>query len=63
MTKLEAVFEFEKDTKNTRRYSESLEGPPIIGTLYLQQWAAKRLGNGTLPARIRVVVTAEEATE
>ena len=60
--RLETTFVFEKDTKNTRRYVEDPDGPPIIGTLYLQQWAAKKLGGGTLPERLRVVITAEDVT-
>ena len=44
MDKLELTFKVEKDTKNTRRYQEDAsEGPPIIGTLYVQQWALRKL--------------------
>ena len=58
MDKLEAVFTVEKDTKRTRRYSEEPgDGPPIIGTLYVQQWALKQLAGGALPERVRMVVT------
>lgn len=57
--KLEAVFEFEKDTKNTRRYAEVLgDGLPIVNTIYIQQWALRQL-NGELPERVRVVITVE----
>ncbi len=60
MDKLQAVFTVEKDTKNTRRYKESdTNGAPIIGTLYVQQWALKKLGGGQLPERVRVTVTVE----
>jgi len=35
----EVYFEFEKDTKNKRRYQEITNGnPPIIQTLYLPKW-------------------------
>ena len=47
--KLELVFTVEKDTKNTRRYKEeATDGPPVIGTLYVQQWAPvlNRTGTG-----------------
>lgn len=58
MEKLELTFNFEKDTKNTRRYQEeALEGPQIIGTLYVQQWALRKLTGGDLPDRVRVTVT------
>ncbi len=44
MDKLELTFQVEKDTKNTRRYQEAAsDGPPIIGTLYVQQWALRTL--------------------
>ncbi|MBL7183243.1 MAG: hypothetical protein ISS50_02210 [Anaerolineae bacterium] len=44
MDKLELTFKVEKDTKNTRRYQEeATDGPPIIGTLYIQQWALRKL--------------------
>ena len=58
--KLDVTFKFEKDTKNTRRYTEDGDGPPVIGTLYLQQWAAKKLGGGKLPERVSVTVLVEE---
>ena len=38
----------ERETKNTIRFEEleNDEGnPPLIGTLYVQKWALKRLGN------------------
>jgi len=36
------VFQKEKETKNTVRYTEQPEQgkPPIIGTLYVQKWFA-----------------------
>lgn len=61
MEKLELTFQFEKDTKNTRRYQEeSADGPQIIGTLYVQQWALRKLTNGELPDRLKVTVTVEK---
>lgn len=59
MDKLEAIFENEKDTKNTRRYAEVPgDDPAICNTIYLQKAALERLGGGTMPERIKVVVTA-----
>ncbi|MBC7250085.1 MAG: hypothetical protein H5T62_07355 [Anaerolineae bacterium] len=55
--KLEATFVFEKDTKRTRRFAEDTNGPPIIGTLYVQQWALRQLTGGDLPNRVRVSIT------
>lgn len=51
----------EKETKNTVRFQE-VEGddPPVIGTLYLQKYALRRIGN---PARIVVTITAEGGTK
>ncbi len=61
MEKLELTFKYEKDTKNTRRYQEETgDGPPIIGTLYLQQWALRKLTGKDLPDRLRVTVTVNE---
>ena len=38
---VKASFELEKETKNTIRYAEKpVTGkPPIIGTIYIQNWA------------------------
>ena len=55
--KLETTFVFEKDTKRTRRFAEDTDGPPIIGTLYVQQWALRQLTGGNLPNRVQVTVT------
>jgi hypothetical protein len=61
MDELELTFKVEKDTKNTRRYQEEAgDGPPIIGTLYVQQWALRKLTGGDLPDRVRVTVTVEK---
>lgn len=35
--KLEAHFEFERETKNTFRFKEVGDTDPIIGTLYIQK--------------------------
>ena len=59
--KLELTFTVEKDTKNTRRYKEeATDGPPVIGTLYVQQWALRKLNDGSMPGRVRVTVTVDE---
>ncbi len=53
---IERAFEFEKETKNTLRYSEVAEGqPPVIGTLYVQKWALKGA-----PKRLKVTIEATE---
>ena len=39
-------FKRERETKNTVRFEEEVSDsgePPVIGTLYLQKWALKRL--------------------
>jgi len=49
-------FDKEKETKNTIRFSEreNEDGePPMIGILYLQKFAVKRLGD---PSVIEVVI-------
>lgn len=57
MDELEATFTTEKDTKNTRRYAEDIaDKPPIMGTAYIQQWALKQLGGGTMPDRIKITL-------
>ena len=62
MNKLELTFTVEKDTKNTRRYQEEAsDGPPIIGTLYVQQWALRKLSGGSLPDRLHLTVTVDES--
>jgi len=61
MDKLEATFALEKDTRRTRRYSEEMsDRPPVIGTIYIQQWALKQLAGGNLPDRVRVTVEVVE---
>jgi len=61
MDKLGLTFQVEKDTKNPRRYQEEAgDGPPVIGTLYVQQWALRKLTGGDLPDRVRVTVTVDK---
>lgn len=59
MATLKATFEVERETKNTIRFAE-VEGneAPIIGTLYVQKWAVKNLGDGEVK-RITVTIEAE----
>jgi hypothetical protein len=53
---LERLFQLEKETKNTLRYSEIVEGqPPIFGTIYVQKWALK----GT-PQKVKVTLDVEQ---
>lgn len=50
-----------KDTKNTQRYQEeATDGPPVIGTFYVQQWALRKLTGGRLPEQVRVTVSVGE---
>ena len=57
MNRLELTFEVEKDTKNTRRYQEEAsDGAPIVGTLYVQQSALRKLTDGDLLDSVRVTV-------
>ncbi len=44
---IELKFVKEKDTKNTIRFAEQErdDGPPVVGTLYIQKYALKQLGN------------------
>ena len=53
--KFTAIFEFEKATKNTFKYSEKPEPgqPPRIESLYVQKWA---FGTENPPQRLRVTV-------
>lgn len=43
---IQVQFEQEKETKNTIRFNEvEGDGPPVIGTLYVQKYILRRLGN------------------
>lgn len=54
MMALEAVFEYEKETKNTVRFAEKIgENPAIVGTIYIQKYALNKLGN---PKQIKVTI-------
>lgn len=58
--KITVDFKLEKETKNTFRYTEkdNDEGlPPMVGSLYLQKFATKKLGN---PKEIRVTIEKRE---
>ena len=51
------TFIFERETKNTIRYTEDpAEDPPVIGVLYVQKWA---LGPDP-PVSLLVTVQEEE---
>ncbi|RLC75251.1 MAG: hypothetical protein DRJ03_27820 [Chloroflexi bacterium] len=39
---------------------EASDGPPIVGTLYVQQWALRKLTGGDLPDRVRVTMTVDK---
>ena len=51
----ELKFVLEKETKNTIRFQEAErpDGPPVIGTLYIQKFAIRQLGN---PEKITVTI-------
>lgn len=54
--RLTVLLTRDKETKNTIRFQEEAneEGlPPVIGTLYVQKFAVKRLGD---PQAIKVTV-------
>jgi hypothetical protein len=56
MKLLERVFDFEKETKNTIRYTEVAKGePPVIGTIYVQKWALKGI-----PEKVKVTLEADQ---
>ncbi len=58
MEELKAKFVVEKETKNTVRFQEvESDSAPILGTLYIQKWALRKLGNGT-PKMIEVTIKA-----
>lgn len=64
--KIVILFEFEKDTKRTRRFEETavtINGEdaviPASGTLYLQQWACKQ-AFGELPKAVTVTIQVHE---
>ena len=52
---LSLVFEYEKATKNTCKYTEKPQPgqPPRIGSLYIQKWV---FGNEAPPQRLAVSV-------
>ncbi len=56
---IEAIFDRERETKNTVRFEERVgDDPPIIGTLYIQKWALRRLGE---PSNLRVRIDAGQS--
>lgn len=56
---LTATLVQERETKNTVRFmeEETIDGPPVVGTLYVQKYALKRLGN---PTKITITIKASE---
>ena len=58
---IEAVFEIEKQTKNTVRYRElERDEPAKVGTIYVQKWVLRRLNGGEFPKRIKITIEAVE---
>ncbi len=61
MAEITIQLKKERETKNTVRFeeTENEEGnPPLVGTLYVQKWALKRLGN---PEKVTLRLEAENA--
>ena len=57
MDKITAVYQWERDTKRTRRFAELLgQGPELSGLVYLKKAALQALTGGELPERIRLTV-------
>lgn len=57
---MKVQFEFERDTKNTIRFKEVVNGPldtPRIGTLYISKSSLKELGY-TEGAKLEVSISA-----
>ena len=48
---IEAIFEYERSTKNTHKFLEAPGKPPISGTVYIQKWVFAKT-----PMKIRVTV-------
>lgn len=55
MTERTLTFTIEKETKNTVRYQEQPASgqPPVVGSLYIQQWALPAAYPKTLVVTIR----------
>ncbi len=51
-------FDKEKDTKNTVKFAERErdDGPPVMGTAYVQKYVLKQLGN---PNSIKLTIETE----
>lgn len=56
-TAIKVRFDFEKETKNTRKFEEQPEpgNAPVIGTLYVQKHVLHGLGN---PERLTITIEA-----
>lgn len=55
---IEAIFDKDRETKNTVRFEEREgEDPPVVGTLYIQKWALRRLGE---PSVLRVQIDGDK---
>lgn len=56
------VFIRERETKNTVVFTEATDEAPLIGTLYVQKWALKKLtADGSIPAGLAVTLEAPNA--
>jgi hypothetical protein len=57
MEQLHVTMRRAKETKNTVRYEEpDSDRPLIVGTLYAQKWALRRLGD---PETLTIAIAAE----
>ena len=52
MTKIEATFTLEKETKGTFRYAEDDSRMPKIGTLYVKKYAFE----GDAPKKLKISI-------
>jgi hypothetical protein len=54
MKPITLIFKPEKETRNTVRYAEVSDGPPVVGYVYLQKSA---LGPAPYPKQVQVTVS------
>jgi hypothetical protein len=61
MAQIQVSFKFRADTKNTIRYEEEPADPKApevvsVGSLYVKKGAARQLGGGDFPQRLKVTI-------
>jgi hypothetical protein len=55
-----AAFSLKSGQATTHDGEDARSGPPIIGTLYVQQWTLRKLTGDNLPEHARVTVTVDK---